>query len=68
MQIRRPVAALLTALALFGGGATLTACSENSKTGVPAPGTETSGVPDNSNRQTSDAPSGSDDGGGTGNG
>lgn len=26
MQIRRPLAALLTALALFGGGATLSAC------------------------------------------
>ncbi len=26
MQIRRPLAALLTALALFGGGATMTAC------------------------------------------
>ncbi|HZH23205.1 MAG TPA: hypothetical protein VEZ18_23725 [Geodermatophilus sp.] len=27
MQLRRPIAALLTALALFGGGATMTACS-----------------------------------------
>ena len=26
MQIRRPLAAVLTALALFGGGATMTAC------------------------------------------
>ena len=26
MQIRRPLAAVLTAVALFGGGATLTAC------------------------------------------
>lgn len=26
MQLRRPIAALLTALALFGGGATMTAC------------------------------------------
>jgi hypothetical protein len=26
MEIRRPLAAFLTALALFGGGATLTAC------------------------------------------
>jgi len=26
MKIRRPIAALFTALALFGGGATLTAC------------------------------------------
>jgi hypothetical protein len=28
MRIRRPLAALLTALALFGGGATLTACGD----------------------------------------
>ena len=28
MQIRRPLAALLTALALVGGGATMTACSD----------------------------------------
>jgi hypothetical protein len=28
MQIRRPLAALMTALALFGGGATMTACSD----------------------------------------
>jgi hypothetical protein len=28
MQIRRPVAALMTALTLFGGGATLTACGD----------------------------------------
>jgi hypothetical protein len=26
MQLRRPIAALLTALALFGGGAAMTAC------------------------------------------
>ncbi len=33
MQIRRPLAALLTALALFGGGtATLTACGDPSGT------------------------------------
>jgi hypothetical protein len=29
MQIRRPIAALMTALALFGGGATMTACSDS---------------------------------------
>ena len=28
MQIRRPIAAVMTALALFGGGATLTACGD----------------------------------------
>ncbi len=26
MEIRRPIAALMTALALFGGGATMSAC------------------------------------------
>ena len=26
MQLQRPIAALMTALALFGGGATMTAC------------------------------------------
>ena len=26
MELRRPIAALMTALALFGGGATMTAC------------------------------------------
>ena len=28
MQIRRPLAAVMTALALFGGGATLSACAD----------------------------------------
>jgi hypothetical protein len=28
MNIRRPIAALVTALALFGGGATLSACGD----------------------------------------
>ena len=32
MQLRRPVAALMTALAIFGGGATLTACGDPSGT------------------------------------
>ena len=32
MQIRRPLAALMTALALFGGAATLTACGDPSGT------------------------------------
>ena len=49
MQIRRPLAALMTAVALFGGGATLTAC------GDPA-GTDRS---DGSTDQTGDQ--GSDD-------
>jgi hypothetical protein len=38
MQIRRPIAALMTALALFGGGATMTACSDSDVT-TPNEGT-----------------------------
>lgn len=36
MHLRRPVAAVVTTLALLGGGATLTACSDpsNSNTGT----------------------------------
>ena len=63
MQIRRPLAAVLTALALFGGGASLTACGDpagldrndgtsddSENTGGSDPGSEEEGnVPDNSN-------------------
>ncbi len=64
MQIRRPLAALMTALALFGGGATLTACGDpagldrndgsTDDTGDTSsgdePGSEEQGnLPDNSN-------------------
>ena len=65
MQIRRPLAALLTALALLGGGATMTACSDADVT-TPNEGTtdddsentegndpgsdEQDNLPDNSNR------------------
>ena len=62
MRIRRPVAALLTALALAGGG-TLTACESPGRTGTPADNAKnTSGgdptsvsqgsLPLNSNEQT----------------
>ena len=64
MEIRRPLAALFTALALVGGGA-LTACSSptESTTGTPAdkasttsgnnPAGDSQGdLPDNSNRET----------------
>ena len=48
MQLRRPIATLMTALALFGGGATITACQAagqdqndgSTDEGVP-PNTET---------------------------
>lgn len=69
MQIRRPIAALVTALALFGGGtATLAGCGDpagldrndgstddSENTGGSNPGSEDQGdLPDNSNRQTED--------------
>ncbi|TFV51609.1 hypothetical protein [Blastococcus sp. TF02A-35] len=63
MQIRRPLAAVLAALALFGGGATLTACGDpagldrndgtsddTENTDGNDPGSEEQGnLPDNSN-------------------
>lgn len=48
MRIRRPLAALLTALALFGGGATLTAC------GDPAGVDRSDGTTDDTGDQGSD--------------
>ena len=64
MRIRRPIAALLTALALLGGGATVAGCSDpvNATTGTPkdtsknTSGSEPTGVsqgqvPDLSNRK-----------------
>ena len=57
MQLRRPLAALLTALALFGGGATMTACSDSDPT-TPNEGTtdddsenteDRNDLPDNTN-------------------
>jgi hypothetical protein len=58
MQIRRPLAALLTALALFGGGATLTACGDPS---TPNEGTtdDDSGNTGGSDRED-DVPNNSD--------
>jgi hypothetical protein len=64
MQIRRPIAALFTALALFGGGVTMTACEaagsgqndgttdDSENTGGSNPEDESQGnVPDNSNQE-----------------
>ena len=48
MQIRRPLAALMTALALVGGGATLTAC------GDPQGTDRSDGTTDNTEDQGSD--------------
>ena len=63
MHIRRPIAALFTALALFGGGVTMTACQAagdgqsdgTTDSGNPDsgndPGSESQGnLPDNSNK------------------
>jgi hypothetical protein len=48
MQIRRPLAALMTALALFGGGTTLTAC------GDPAGADRNDGTADNAGNNGTD--------------
>jgi hypothetical protein len=48
MRIRRPLAALMTALALFGGGATLTAC------GDPAGADRSDGTTDTGEQGTDD--------------
>ncbi|SNR51310.1 hypothetical protein [Blastococcus mobilis] len=73
MQIRRPLAALLTALALFGGGVTMTACGaagQNQNDGTTDDSGNTSGddpgsdeqdnLPDNSNQQPNDEDDGDD--------
>jgi hypothetical protein len=62
MQLRRPIAALFTALALFGGGATMTGCEaagqdqndgttdDSGNTGGSEPsGDEQGNLPDNTN-------------------
>jgi hypothetical protein len=54
MQIRRPLAALLAALALFGGGATLTACGD--------PSTPNEGTTDDSNNTGGSNPSSTEQG------
>ena len=53
MQIRRPLAALLAALALFGGGVTMTACSDADVT-TPNEGT----TEDDSENTDGDDPAG----------
>ncbi len=75
MELRRPIAALLTALALFGGGATMTACgaagqgqndgttdedSEN-RSGNDPGGASQDNVPDNSDRDTGNPDDANDD-------
>lgn len=69
MQIRRPIAALMTALALFGGGVTMTGCEaagEGQNDGTTDDSENTGGseqeseVPDNSNQQPGDEDDGDD--------
>jgi hypothetical protein len=73
MHLRRPIAALFTALALFGGGVTLTACeaagqdqndgttddSENTGGDDPADDSQDN-LPDNSNQEPGSEDSGDD--------
>ncbi|MGK5113296.1 MULTISPECIES: hypothetical protein [unclassified Geodermatophilus] len=65
MQLRRPIAALMTALALFGGGATMTACGSPT---TPSEGTtDDSGTDEELDEEESDRenlPDTSDQGGG----
>ncbi len=70
MQIRRPIAAVMTALALFGGGVTVTGCEaagQEQNDGTTDQGGENTGgsdqeseVPDNSNQQPNDEDDGDD--------
>jgi hypothetical protein len=69
MQIRRPIAALFAALALFGGGVTMTACDaagQGQNDGTTDDSENTGGseqeseVPDNSNQEPSDEDDGDD--------
>ena len=69
MQIRRPIAALFAALALFGGGFTMTACDaagQGQNDGTTDDSENTGGseqeseVPDNSNQEPSDEDDGDD--------
>ncbi len=70
MQLRRPIAALFTALALFGGGATMTGCEaagqdqndgttdDSENTGGAEPSEDEQGnLPDNTNEDPDDTDS-----------
>ncbi len=66
MQIRRPIAALFTALALFGGGVTMTGCQaagQDQNDGVTdgEPSEDDQGnLPDNTNQDPDSEDSGDD--------
>jgi hypothetical protein len=74
MEIRRPIAAVMTALALFGGGATMTACQaagQNQNDGTTDQGKNTGGADPSGKSQgnlpdNSDPEQGSETGSGTG--
>jgi hypothetical protein len=70
MELRRPIAALFTALALFGGGATMTGCEaagqdqndgttdDSENTGGAEPSEDEQGnLPDNTNEDPDDTDS-----------
>ena len=69
MNIRRPIAALFAALALFGGGVTMTACEaagQDQNDGTTDDSDNTGGsdqeseVPDNTNQEPNDEDDGDD--------
>ena len=69
MQIRRPIAALMTALALVGGGVTMTACEaagQDQNDGTTDDSENSGGseqeseVPDNTNQEPDDGDDGDD--------
>ena len=69
MELRRPIATLFTALALFGGGVTMTGCEaagQDQNDGTTDDSENTGGseqeseVPDNSNQEPSDEDDGDD--------
>jgi hypothetical protein len=74
MEIRRPIAAVLAALALFGGGATMTAChaaGQNQNDGTTdhsknTGGNDPSGKSQGNLPDTSDRKQGSESGNGPG--
>ena len=66
MELRRPLAALLTVLALFGGSATMTACGgagQDQNDGTTDNDSENTGGSENDLPENSDEDSDSEDGG-----
>jgi hypothetical protein len=61
MEIRRPLAAVLTALALFGGGATLTACDAAGQDQNVGPTDDSNNDSGNNQDETDQDPGGGQD-------